>query len=135
MGKLWPSHAPRPVHGPPNPNQPLLRTRCSDTRAMLKLPSFCILLLGVPLAFAITPADTFTGYVAEQGYNVTQHSVVTADGYILGLFRLPRPGAPVVLLQHGIFVSSWCWIDNHKEYAPAFQLYDRGYDVWMSNSR
>jgi hypothetical protein len=69
---------------------------------MLKLPAFFfLLLLGVPLAFAITPADTFTGYVAEQGYNVTQHSVVTTDGYILGLFRLPRPGAPVVLLQHG----------------------------------
>jgi hypothetical protein len=40
--------------------------------------------------------------VKSKGYNIEAHSVTTEDGYILGMFRIPRPGAPAVLLQHGL---------------------------------
>ena len=86
----------------------------------------------------IKPSDTFTEYVAGQGFPVEQHSVMTEDNYNLTLFRLPSSrgaGAPVVLLQHGILASCWCWVASDRARAPAFALHDLGYDVWLSNSR
>ena len=41
---------------------------------------------------------------------------------------------PSILLQHGYDDTSYCWIAN-KEKSPAFLLANRGYDVWMNNSR
>ena len=46
---------------------------------------------------AITPSDTFEGYVTSQGFPVERHTVLTADNYNLTLFRLPSrngTGAP-----------------------------------------
>lgn len=42
----------------------------------------------------------------EHGYAVENHTVRTADGYLLGVFRLPNPGKPPVLLAHGMLSSS-----------------------------
>jgi hypothetical protein len=86
---------------------------------------------------AVVPSDTFEGYVTSQGYPVESHWATTEDGYILGLFRMPSKtkNAPVVLLQHGILASAWCWVINDKNHTPAFQLWELGYDVWLSNSR
>jgi pimeloyl-ACP methyl ester carboxylesterase len=49
--------------------------------------------------------------------------------------KLTRPGAPAVLLQHGIIDSADGWIMNHPKKSPAFVLADRGYDVWLGNQR
>ena len=71
------------------------------------------------------------------------HTVLTEDGYILGLVRIPgtklgeRPktmNGPPVLLQHGIIDSSDGWI-VHDDLSPAFMLARAGYDVWMGNNR
>ena len=71
------------------------------------------------------------------------HTVLTEDGYILGLVRIPgtklgeRPktmNGPPVLLQHGIIDSSDAWI-VHDDLSPAFVLARAGYDVWMGNNR
>merc|ERR1719265_1368568 len=51
------------------------------------------------------------------------------------MFRLSRPGAPVIMLQHGILASSWCWLVNTPERSLGILLWKHGYDVWLSNSR
>jgi len=83
----------------------------------------------------ISHTDTIPGYLAKYGIDVEQHNVTTDDGYILGVFRLPRPGAPVVFLQHGILDSSWSFFDNSPEIALGFQLHGLGYDIWLGNDR
>ena len=77
--------------------------------------------------------------VAEAGYPVESHDVVTEDGYILTLHRLPqhRPGveSEVVFLQHGLMSSSADWVLAGPHHALAYQLWDAGYDVWLGNFR
>ncbi|CAH1402322.1 unnamed protein product [Nezara viridula] len=79
--------------------------------------------------------------VRSQGYPFEQHSVVTEDGYILTLHRIPYGknhtgmiGRPI-LLQHGILCSSAGWLLSRPDKALGFILADQGYDVWMPNSR
>lgn len=50
--------------------------------------------------------------VSDDGYDLEDHDVVTEDGYILTLHRLPRPHSrDAVFFQHGIlgglFLSSF----------------------------
>eukprot|EP00937_MAST-01D_sp_MAST-1D-sp2_P004801 g4801.t1 len=97
----------------------------------------------MPALGNIRPSDTFEGYAASKGFPTERHSTVTRDGYTLTLFRLPQDRnattggpAPVVLLQHGILASAWCWlVGADVSRAPAFALHRLGYDVWLSNSR
>jgi lysosomal acid lipase/cholesteryl ester hydrolase len=43
---------------------------------------------------------------------------------------------PVVLLYHGLTLTSEVWISNiEEERNLALYLVDRGYDVWMGNAR
>lgn len=79
--------------------------------------------------------DTISSYLAQYGIAVEEHFATTDDGYILRLFRLARPGASVMLLQHGILASSWVWLVNRPEQSLGMVLWNMGYDVWLSNSR
>lgn len=81
--------------------------------------------------------------VKRSGYPVEDHEVVTDDGYILHLFRIPHgikspqtnQTRPPVLLMHGLFDSSNCWIVLGPENSLAYLLADAGYDVWIGNAR
>jgi len=99
--------------------------------------SFFVVLLSVIIAPAhgISPDETTSEYLGKYGISVESHSVTTEDKYILEVFRMPRPGAPVVLFMPGILASSWCFICNDPAISPAIQMYDLGYDVWLSNNR
>ena len=86
--------------------------------------------------------------VVDAGYPLEEHFVTTADGYVLGLYRIPRGNiqnsrsirsnqnlGPPVLLQHGLLDCSDTWIINDEGKAPGFMLANKGYDVWFGNSR
>lgn len=98
---------------------------------------------------------TIEELIEARGYPVESHPVVTDDGYVLGLYRIPRgrveieeatstdsttPGcdgasrAPV-LLMHGLFGSATTWVANYADQSLGYVLADAGYDVWLGNFR
>ncbi|XP_053698634.1 lipase 3-like [Sabethes cyaneus] len=113
---------------------------------MSLLPAACLLFYAVSRCVAtqsihqgqVTTADL----IVSSGYPVEQHSAVTLDGYVLGLFRIPgsptnppAKGKPVVFLQHGILCSSTDWIIMGPGNSIAYLLADAGFDVWLGNTR
>lgn len=108
---------------------------------------FLILLLALGLASAdpyclrdIIKSDE---RIASHGYPSESHEVVTEDGYVLTLFRIPyshklrnqNENRPAVLLQHGLFSNSDCWLTSGPDNSLAYLLADAGYDVWLGNAR
>eukprot|EP01132_Coremiostelium_polycephalum_P006176 gene6176-7690_t len=90
------------------------------------------------------PDDTlsFIELVNSNGYPCEEHFVVTKDGYILRMFRIPygknhnsSNRKQPVLLQHGLLDSSFTWIINEPGESLSYILADQGYDVWMGNNR
>ncbi|KAJ1529188.1 hypothetical protein ONE63_005994 [Megalurothrips usitatus] len=75
---------------------------------------------------------------AEHGYTAENHTVRTADGFLLTLFRLVGPAAPAsaasarppVLLAHALLGSSADFLVLGKGRAL-----DAGFDVWLFNAR
>jgi lysosomal acid lipase/cholesteryl ester hydrolase len=93
---------------------------------------------------------TMTELVQKRGYTINTHYVTTEDGYILTIFNIPEGKTegktegksegktnkkPVVLLQHGLFDSSYTWINNYETQSLGYILADQGYDVWLGNNR
>jgi lysosomal acid lipase/cholesteryl ester hydrolase len=103
------------------------------------------LILGTALASIEDINRDFFDIVLKRNLAVEEHQVMTQDGYILTLFRIPgklfrevgkplSPPGPPVLMMHGLIDSSDAWVVN-DDLSPAFVLSHAGYDVWLSNSR
>jgi Partial alpha/beta-hydrolase lipase region len=68
------------------------------------------------------------------GYVMEKHKVVTVDGYVLTMYRIPHgkyrntaPGPrPVVMLQHGVTLSSNSFVVLNANESMAFILADAG---------
>ncbi|XP_068957742.1 lipase member K-like [Petaurus breviceps papuanus] len=81
--------------------------------------------------------------ISYWGYPSEAYDVITEDGFILGVHRIPYGKGhsnriaqrPIFYLQHGMFVSSSIWVANPPYTSLAFTLADSGFDVWMGNSR
>ncbi|CAJ0592047.1 unnamed protein product [Cylicocyclus nassatus] len=82
--------------------------------------------------------------VRHWGYRLEEHRVVTCDGYVLTLHRIPHGRAhnrnppanrPVVFLQHGLLCSSSVWLLNAPDQSAGFLFAEQGYDVWLGNMR
>jgi len=83
--------------------------------------------------------------ILVHGYQAEKHKIVTDDGYILTLFRIPGKAqkkvdplkkiGPPVLFWHGLFCSAESFMINGPKNSPAFIAVERGYDVWLGNSR
>ncbi|CAH1963571.1 unnamed protein product [Acanthoscelides obtectus] len=75
------------------------------------------------------------------GYPVEEHKVITADGYILTMYRIPNYHTATkytkyhpVYLQHGLVATCATFIGLGRD-SIAFMLADAGYDVWLGNYR
>lgn len=100
------------------------------------------------VADAIRKAKDFGELCQYWGYTHEEHVVLTKDGYLLGLHRLPArrgqrkrspgtsTGKPVVYLHHGLLMNSEVWVClTNTERCLPFVLAEQGFDVWMGNNR
>ncbi|XP_066145567.1 uncharacterized protein [Euwallacea fornicatus] len=90
--------------------------------------------------------DLSADYVAPEiiqmlGYPVQTYKVVTKDGYVLTMFRIPNDGRVnphakkhPVYFQHGLVATCNNFLALKKD-SLAFVLWEAGYDVWLGNYR
>ncbi|KAJ7561210.1 hypothetical protein O6H91_03G018900 [Diphasiastrum complanatum] len=80
--------------------------------------------------------------ISKFGYPCEERQVITDDGYILAVQRIPHgiqqtltsTRQPVFLL-HGLLQGGEAWVLNSPEQSLGFILANVGYDVWIGNLR
>lgn len=102
-----------------------------------------ILVILVCATFTLTSSqllknDEVVDFVKSHGYMCSAHEVVTEDGYILRLHRIPPkvnkgPKKPVFLM-HSAFSNSLYYL-NTPNISLGFYFADEGYDVYLGNVR
>jgi pimeloyl-ACP methyl ester carboxylesterase len=80
-------------------------------------------------------------YIRSRGYPAEYHTVTTADGYILSVFRIPHGRSQSsnnkkkAVLWHGLLGSSFSFVTNNADQSLSYRMADAGYDVYLPNSR
>ncbi|TDG45718.1 hypothetical protein AWZ03_007856 [Drosophila navojoa] len=88
-------------------------------------------------------STTTKDFISSHGYPAEHHHIVTEDGYVLGVFRIPYSHKlknqekirPIVLIEHGLMGGSDIWFFTGPNHALPYLLVDSGFDVWVGNSR
>ncbi|XP_058817939.1 lipase 3-like [Topomyia yanbarensis] len=93
------------------------------------------LLTLVQLSFCLKPDEQLKQTISKHGYPVELHKIVTDDGYILTVSRIPSPGKPPLLIAHGLFGCSVDSVIQGPNKSLAFMAFESGFDVWMGNNR
>ncbi|XP_072399740.1 lipase 3-like isoform X2 [Diabrotica undecimpunctata] len=94
-----------------------------------------------PLGSFLEQLDRAEILVTSFGYPLETHQTETEDNYILTIFRIPHgrnhsiSNKSPVLLNHGMLGSAANYIWLGPQRSLAFILADKGYDVWLMNSR
>nr|CAH0102067.1 unnamed protein product [Daphnia galeata] len=120
-------------------NNPL--TQIKELFQHILQPSLERSVIKEPECFMTTPE-----IIAFRGYPVEIHHVVTDDGYILELHRIPFGRRETrfenstlqrkpVFLQHGMMATDHFWLLSSSNNSLAYILADHGYDVWLGNGR
>ncbi|CAN7939530.1 unnamed protein product, partial [Ixodes hexagonus] len=81
--------------------------------------------------------------VESEGYPFERHDVVTQDGYVIEMHRIPRGKEPCpepchrepVFAMTGLAADSAMFVFNRPTLSLGFVLADNKYDVWLGNSR
>jgi pimeloyl-ACP methyl ester carboxylesterase len=85
---------------------------------------------------------TYAEKIYQAGFEFEEHKILTEDGYILTVWRIPRKigesydteRSPVVL-QHGLLDDSWTWFALNTSKCLPINLAQENFDVWLPNSR
>lgn len=104
------------------------------------------LILGFVAAIPVPPEAIMRTdeIIVTNGYPVETHEVQTDDGYILTMFRIPHgkssshvpQNRKLFFIQHGLIGSSSNFVTGRPDIkCLAFLLADKGYDVWLGNTR
>jgi len=105
-----------------------------------------VLLVFIDDVFADDKPVLACDIIKGNGYGCETHLVTTSDGYILQSQRItgkiskgqptgPKKQGKVFLLGHGLSYNSHEWIEMEPKYSLAYQLSDKGHDVWLMNLR
>ncbi|XP_063625208.1 lipase 3-like [Cydia splendana] len=110
----------------------------SEVSAGLNIISAVANLTSRPLQKLFADLKDFIELAAENGYIAEKHDVVTIDGYILTMFRIPPKNNCTkkvpILVMHGLLQGAEGFLDAGPE-APGFLLAQECYDSWFGNVR
>ncbi|CAH2102897.1 unnamed protein product [Euphydryas editha] len=113
---------------------------------MLKIVTSVIILICAFNGLAAHRRFNVEQRIAKDGYYSESHTLMTTDGYILEVHRIPfrrfetaqnavKISKPVVFLMHGLQGSSLSYTFLGPGSSLAYLLAENGYDVWMGNAR
>ena len=115
---------------------------------MRLLTAFTMAMAAVATSAKVVDPDAFRTMeeiAADSGFATESYTLVTEDGYVLSLYRLPGTvqeiadggikQKPAVLMVHAQDCDMMEWVWNDSERANAFILARAGYDVWLANNR
>jgi len=85
---------------------------------------------------------SYSEKIIRAGYEFEEHKVLTEDGYINTIWRIPRKIGEndskikkPVILQHGLLDDSWTFFPFEPKFCLPFILADLGFDIWLPNTR
>ncbi len=84
---------------------------------------------------------TLAEQVINRGFTFEEHKAITEDGFILTLYRVPgrlgdsTTGKQPVYMQHGLIDDGGTWFFSDETLDLSLELVDKGYDIWVTNSR